>query len=392
MQKVKILETVKIINDTVKKFNGTRNFLSTGDLDLTVIKSLEEVTYLDKPSRANQNVKKDDIILARMQGTVKVKIIDSDEDNIIVSTGFIVLRCNKEVNNRYIFHYLKSSLFQSKKDRLCSGATQKAINNNKFAEIQIPLPDLSTQQKIADILDTADQLRKYNKQLIEKYDALIQSLFLDMFGDPVRNEKGWEITTFSKILSKIESGWSPVCENKPRTGDQEWAVLKLGSVSYGIYNPKENKKYEFDVPKAKQDCEVKKGDLLFTRKNTYHMVGVTAFVYETSPKLLLPDTVFRLVLIQELTNPIFLYYLLNNDKFCKEIQLLASGSSGSMPNISKAKLLSKDTILPPIELQNQFAERVQMIETQKQQAQEALAKSEDLFQSLLQRAFKGELM
>ena len=122
------------------------------------------------------------------------------------------------------------------------------------------------------------------------------------------------------------------------------------------------------------------------------MVGVTAFVYETSPKLLLPDTVFRLVLIQELTNPIFLYYLLNNDKFCKEIQLLASGSSGSMPNISKAKLLSKDTILPPIELQNQFAERVQMIETQKQQAQEALAKSEDLFQSLLQRAFKGELM
>ena len=84
MQEVNILETVKIINDSVKSFDGLRNFLSTGDLDLTLIKSLEEVTYFDKPSRANQNVKKDDIILARMQGTVKVKIIDSDDENIIV--------------------------------------------------------------------------------------------------------------------------------------------------------------------------------------------------------------------------------------------------------------------------------------------------------------------
>jgi type I restriction enzyme S subunit len=391
MEKVKILETVKIINETVKKYEGTRGFLSTGDLDFTVIKSLEDVTYLEKPSRANQNVKKGDIILARMQGTVKVKIIDYEEEDIIVSTGFLVLRCNKDIENRYLFHYLKSNLFQSKKDKLCSGATQKAINNNKFAEIKIPLADLPTQQKITTILDKADELRQYNKQLKEKYDALMQSLFLDMFGDPVRNEKGWEICTFSQILSKIESGWSPVCENKPRVNDKEWAVLKLGSVSYGTYNPKENKKYEFDVPKTKQDCEVKKGDLLFTRKNTYHMVGTTVFVYETSPRLLLPDTVFRLLYRKEKTSPIFLYFLLNHKKFIKEIQSLASGTSGSMPNISKAKLLSKETILPPISLQNEFAERVQLIEIQKQQAQEALVKSEDLFQGLLQQSFKGEL-
>ena len=391
MEKVKILETVKIIHDTVKKFEGIRSYLSTGDLDLTVIKSLEDVTYADKPSRANQNVKKNDIILARMQGTVKVKIIDSDDENIIVSTGFMVLRCNKDVNNRYVFHYLKSSLFQSKKDKLCSGATQKAINNNKFAEIQIPLPNLATQQKIANILDKADELRQYNKQLIEKYDALTQSLFLDMFGDPVRNEKGWNLTKFSNVLTKIESGWSPVCENYSRKDENEWAVLKLGAVSYGTYNLKENKKYEFDIPNSKIDCEVKQGDLLFTRKNTYHMVGKTAFVYETESRLLLPDTVFRLVYNIEKVNPLFLYYLLNHNKFSSEIQSLASGTSGSMPNISKAKLLAKDLICPSVELQNQFAERVAIIEVQKQQAQEALAKSEELFQGLLQQAFNGEL-
>ena len=154
-----------------------------------------------------------------------------------------------------------------------------------------------------------------------------------MFGDPVRNEKGWNLTKFSNVLTKIESGWSPVCENYSRKDENEWAVLKLGAVSYGTYNPKENKKYEFDIPNSKIDCEVKQGDLLFTRKNTYHMVGKTAFVYETESRLLLPDTVFRLVYNTEKANPLFLFYLLNHNKFSLEIQSLASGTSGSMPNI-----------------------------------------------------------
>lgn len=374
-------------------YDGTIPWSKISDLeksnDGNIYKTEEHITIEGLKSINNRLFKKGTLLLAMYGSVGKTAIAE-----IELSTNQAILGLNIKDETKLDIRYLRF-WFTTIKEKLLNravGGTLQNISLGIVKDLEIPLPSLPTQQKITEVLDTADQLRQYNKQLIQKYDALTQSLFLEMFGDPVRNEKGWEITTFSKILSKIESGWSPVCENKPRTGDQEWAVLKLGSVSYGIYNPKENKRYEFDVPKAKQDCEVKKGDLLFTRKNTYHMVGVTAFVYETSPKLLLPDTVFRLVLIQELTNPIFLYYLLNNDKFSKEIQLLASGSSGSMPNISKAKLLSKDTILPPIELQNQFAERVQMIETQKQQAQEALAKSEDLFQSLLQKAFKGELV
>lgn len=300
-----------------------------------------------------------------------------------------VIQPRETLNGKYLYYFLEKYVEKLREQSI--GGVIKYIKLGNLTDAIIPLPPLQTQQKIAAILDKADELRQYNKQLIENYDALTQSLFLDMFGDPVKNEKGWEIFTFTKILSKIESGWSPVCENKPRKNIQEWAVLKLGSVSYGNYNSKENKKYEFEVPLSKLECEVKKGDLLFTRKNTYHMVGTTVFVYETEPRLILPDTVFRLIYLKEKTNPLFLYYLLNHNKFIAEVQSLASGTSGSMPNISKAKLLSKETILPPVDLQNQFAERVQLIETQKQQAQEALAKSEGLFQSLLQRAFKGEL-
>ncbi|WP_395050143.1 restriction endonuclease subunit S [Flavobacterium sp.] len=366
-------------------------FIRAGHLeDLVSGKGLLQIPKVNEEIAKKNRLKKlpkGSILFAKSgMSAKKNRIYICEEDTYFVSHLAAILPSDNFDTNflaRYLNWYNPTNLIL---DDAYPSIRLEDINN-----LEIPLPNLSTQQKIAAILDKADELRQYNKQLIEKYDALMQSLFLNMFGDPVRNEKGWEICTFSQILSKIESGWSPVCENKPRVNDKEWAVLKLGSVSYGTYNPKENKKYEFDVPKTKQDCEVKKGDLLFTRKNTYHMVGTTVFVYETSPRLLLPDTVFRLLYRKEKASPIFLYYLLNHNKFIKEIQSLASGTSGSMPNISKAKLLAKETILPPINLQNQYAERVQLIETQKQKAQEALTKSEDLFQGLLQQAFKGEI-
>ena len=300
-----------------------------------------------------------------------------------------VIQANENLNGKFLYYFLDSYVEKLREQSI--GGVIKYIKLGNLTDAEIPLPPLATQQRIAAILDQADAIIQNNRTIVQKYDALMQSLFLEMFGDPVKNEKGWNLTKFSNVLTKIESGWSPVCENYSRGNEKEWAVLKLGAVSYGIYNPKENKKCGFEIPNSKIDCEVKQGNLLFTRKNTYHMVGKTAFVHETEPRLLLPDTVFRLVYNSEKANPIFLYYLLNHNKFILEIQSLASGTSGSMPNISKAKLLEKDLIFPSVELQNQFAERVAMIEAQKQQVQLELAKSEELFASLLQRAFKGEL-
>ena len=86
MEKVKILKAVDIINDSVSEYEGERPFLSTGDLNLSTITNLELHTFSEKPSRANQNVSSGDLILARMQGTVKVKLINNEDENIIVST------------------------------------------------------------------------------------------------------------------------------------------------------------------------------------------------------------------------------------------------------------------------------------------------------------------
>ena len=131
--------------------------------------------------------------------------------------------------------------------------------------------------------------------------------------------------------------------------------------------------------------------MLFVRKNTYEMVGASAYVFSSPGNLMIPDTIFRLKYIESKVNPIFLWLTINHENYRQEIQRLASGSAGSMPNISKSRLMNKKIYLPPVDKQNQFAERVQAIETQKAQAQASLAQAEDLFNSLLQRAFKGEL-
>ena len=113
MEKVKILKAVDIINDSVSEYEGERPFLSTGDLNLSTITNLELHTFSEKPSRANQNVSFGDLILARMQGTVKVKLINNEDENIIVSTGFLVLRPKINADSKYLFHLLKSSNLRS---------------------------------------------------------------------------------------------------------------------------------------------------------------------------------------------------------------------------------------------------------------------------------------
>lgn len=392
IKKVKILETVKIINDSVKRFEGTRPFLSTGDLDYTVIKNTEDVTFSDRPSRANQNVQQGDIIMARMQGTVKVKIISDNEENIIVSTGFIVLRCNKNIDNQYLFHYLKSSLFQSQKDKLCSGATQKAINNNKFAEVAIPLPDLQTQQKIATILDKADVLKQYNQLLIDKYDALTQSLFLDMFSSRNFERNKWKDVKIEDIV-KNEKG---SMRSGPFGSDLLHSeFVKSGIPVLGIDNAVLNKfqwkqrRYitEEKYQKLKR-YTVYPRDIIITIMGT---VGRVAVVPEDIGIAINTKHLVAISLNQKIVNPEFIAFSLHSDLNILS-QINQKGKGAIMTGLNLTIIKELKLKLPPITLQNQFTERLKVIEAQKQQAQEALAQSEALFQGLLQQAFKGELV
>ena len=264
------------------------------------------------------------------------------------------------------------------------------VNRGEFLGTPLYLPPLEEQRRIAAILDQAETLRTQRRTALALLDSLTQSLFLDMFGDPVANPKGWQRLPLSALVEKIDSGWSPVCLDR-RAEEGEWAVLKLGAITSCEFKPQENKALPPDIAPV-ESIEVKPGDLLFSRKNTYELVAACALVNQTPARLMMSDLIFRFRLnASSAVIPQYLHRLLTYATKRQEVQKLAGGSAGSMPNISKAKLLDFLIEVPPLPLQQTFATRIASIEALKTTHRHALAALDALFASLQQRAFTGAL-
>jgi len=311
------------------------------------------VTYQARPSRANLVVANGDILFAKMCDTKKTLYIDSDNAEYIFSTGFCAVRAKENViTTKLLYHIITSDQFLKQKDRYSSGATQKAITNVGLKKIVISVPPLDEQFRIAVVLDKISDLIAKRRQQIGKLDELVKSRFIEMFGNPVSNEKNWEQVPLSTCIESIDNGKSFVCDSDARQGD--WpAILRLSAATYGFYRPEENKAMLNDKQFV-EAAAVRVGDLLFTRKNTPELVGMCAYVYDTPEKLMMPDLIFRLN-TTEICNKVFLWKLINHDFFRDCIQAIATGSAKSMSNISKERLLGVKIILPPSEWQEQFA-------------------------------------
>ncbi|RYF11086.1 MAG: restriction endonuclease subunit S, partial [Flavobacteriales bacterium] len=115
-----------------------------------------------------------------------------------IGRGLAAIRVGEHLYYKFLYHYFKS--IERKLSASGNGSTFSAITTNDVKNILVPLPPLAIQKQIAEILDKADALRKKDVELLKHYDALAQSLFINMFGDPVRNEKGWEVKRIKELL------------------------------------------------------------------------------------------------------------------------------------------------------------------------------------------------
>lgn len=264
------------------------------------------------------------------------------------------------------------------------GGVIKYIKLGNLTEASIPLPPLDEQHKIAAVLDKVSDLIAKRRQQLDKLNEMVKVRFVEMFGDPVSNPKGWQLVPLGECMTTIDNGKSFVCSNETRKN--EWpAILKLSAVTYGEYNSNENKAL-LDSSQFIENAEVHSGDLLFTRKNTPELVGMAAYVYSSPAKLMMPDLIFRLN-TKDNCSKIFLWRLINHELFRKNIQSIASGSAKSMSNISKERLMQLVIYLPPIKLQNQFADYVAQTEKAKTTINRSLEKLETLKKALMQEYF-----
>jgi type I restriction enzyme S subunit len=220
--------------------------------------------------------------------------------------------------------------------------------------------------------------------------ALRSALFSSIFGDPVQNKMGWNRVTFGSVIEAIDSGWSPACLDRP-ANENEWGILKLSAVTSCEYDDTEQKALPSNFT-PRPHIEVRAGDILVTRKNTRDLLAACALVAQTRPKHMLSDLIYRIRLKANApVSSVFIHALLTRVSKRREVQALAAGSAGSMPNISKEKLRSIRIEVPPFNLQHAFAARVAEIEKLKAYHRAHLAKLDALFASLQHRAFRGEL-
>ena len=258
--------------------------------------------------------------------------------------------------------------------------------------LKIPLPPLDQQKKIAAILNAADAYRQKTKALIEKYDELTQSLFLDMFGDPVTNPKGWGELEFKDIVIKeknaIVDGPFGSSIKQIDYVDEGIPIIRINNVRNEGYYDAEYKYLRREKYLELIRSKVQQNDILIAR------VGNTigkACVFNKSFEALLSTTgVAKASIDFTRYNLFFIIKMISLPIYKQYIMSFVQGAGQPYLNLSKIK--SFKVIDVPFDLQNQFAERVQAIESQKAQAQASLAQAEDLFNSLLQRAFKGELV
>ena len=292
-------------------------------------------------------------------GTVNI----SEPKSYVNGNAMALDNLSKDYDLKFLYHYFGQRGFND----VISGSAQPQITRENLSKVEVPKINLATQQRIAAILDQADAIILNNRAIVQKYDALTQSLFLDMFGDPVKNEKGWEKKEFSKVAKNENSKRVPVKQSDRDEREGEYPYYG----ATGIIDTIDDYKFDGEYLLIAEDGK----NLLFRKKNNAFMAYGKFWVNNHA----------HILSCNNICNLKYLEFFLNS------IDLSPFISGIDQIKLNKASLDRIPVIVPPIELQNQFAERVSVIEAQKQQAQLELAKSEELFQSLLQRAFNGEL-
>jgi len=256
----------------------------------------------------------------------------------------------------------------------------KTLNSKSLAQIEIPLPPLDDQKRIAHLLGSVEELIAQRKQHLQHLDDLLKSVFLNMFGDPVRNEEGWETKELSQ-LGTLDRG---VSKHRPRNAPEllggKYPLIQTGDVSNAeTYITSYLQTYsELGFAQSKLWPT---GTLCITIAANIAQTGILNF------DACFPDSIVGFSANQDESNPLFVLGLF---WFFQQI-LEKNAPAAAQKNINLKILRSMRVPVPPIHLQNQFAAIVEKVEGLKSRYQQSLTDLQNLYDALSQKAFKGEL-
>lgn len=279
--------------------------------------------------------------------------------------------------------YLRFALMASSSEEDANHAVLgKVLNKEKVEGIQIPIPPITEQRRIVDLLSRAEGIVRLRREAEKKAAELIPALFIDIFGDTASNPKGWAVRKVSDFVTRFEGGKNIQAGSE---NGSDYRILKVSAVTSGTYRESESKPSP-DSYTPPPSHIIRAGDMLFSRANTVDLVGATAVVSKTNGKTLLPDKLWRFVWAEPVESA-YMHALFQSSSVRQELGKLSSGTSASMRNISQGKLFNLLLPVAPYQLQRDFALKASMIQSIQSQQRDATAKAQVTFNSLLAQIF-----
>jgi len=290
---------------------------------------------------------------------------------------FKVIFDKADIDKHFLKYAVTSKLSEMDKD--AHGATMRHIVKKDFDNTIIPFPPLSEQQHIVEELDLLSSIIEKKKAQLKELDNLAQSLFYEMFGDPITNEKGWEVKPLGKECTELKYGTSkPACENG------KYKYLRMGNLTINGELDLSSLK-TIDIPDDEvEKCVVRYGDILFNRTNSLDLIGKTC-MFNLDEPMVIAGYIIRVRLSLNL-NPRYISAMFNMPRMKLLLKKMAKGAV-NQANINSKELASILTPIPPLDLQQQFASKIEVIEHQKELIKQSIKEVETLFNSRMDYYF-----
>lgn len=376
------------LNAAALKEGGGVRFIRITDIDASGQLGGADPAYVPAttPELDRYELSFGDLLIARSGATAGKSMLFRGLSERAVFAGYLIrFKARADlVLPEYLAYYMQSPAYWRYIRKTARAVAQPNINARELASLPVPLAPPTDQRRIVDLLSRAENIVRMRREAESKAKEIIPALFLDMFGDPARNERGWEVRRLGEIVERFQGGKNV---EAGASGDSEFRILKISAVTSGKYDELEAKPAPsgFSPP---PHYFVREGDILFSRANTEELVGATAMVVSTDGKSLLPDKLWRLVWRPDArVRPAYMLALLQNRSTRKALSKIASGTGGSMKNISQAKLSELRLPIAPMDAQITFERNSESVKSLLGGTQRAGTVADQAFQSLLAGVF-----
>ena len=367
---IPVIRTTNFTNDGVVNYNDivTRKIIK---------KNLDE-KYL----------RKGDIIIEKSGGSDKFPVgrviyFDGEENTYLFNnfTGLLRVKNQELWYTKYVFYSLffnykrgGTRAFENKTTGLHNLKTDEYVRRYEVTE-----RSRNEQILICEKLDRAYSIIKSRQLELLLLDELIKARFVEMFGDPVKNPKGWEVVTIGDIVTEVRYGTS-----KPAVEGGKYPYLRMNNLTADGHLDLNDLKY-IDIPDDEiEKCVVRKGDVLFNRTNSIELVGKTV-VFDLQEDMIIAGYIIRVRLNKRLLPEILSQYM--NLEALKDILRSMAKGAVNQANINAQELQSIKVYIPDMELQKQFIEMKNQVDKSKVAVQKALDETQILFDSLMQKYF-----